>query len=184
MPTKFADTFAVGPVEGWEVGMHYQKEGAFCWVGDIVDNNPFPGPALKVQHIHNWFAEGDFAGRRSRVPALTYEEVIGHQKSVHWRNEYKKWALLPDRVIGGERAPGLTYRYEGEKHHAVIAEFYIIRHDGLWTFTLHSGINRDVIDPDTYRVLDTFRWTGPFDEASLPPSAEPSPEPSPSESEE
>ncbi|MDO5068435.1 MAG: hypothetical protein Q4D96_14245 [Propionibacteriaceae bacterium] len=183
MPTKFADTFAVDPAEGWLVKMYYKKEGAFCWVSNDMDRDPFPGPALKIQHTRGRLAEVIYSGRGARSLKLSYGEVLRHRKEEHSKFGHKNLILLPDRVIGGERAVGVSYRYESEGQHGVEEQYHVIRHDGLWTFTLHSGINRDVIDPDTYRVLDTFRWTGPFDEASVSPRPTPSPEPSPSESE-
>ncbi|MDO5083547.1 MAG: hypothetical protein Q4D89_09110 [Arachnia propionica] len=175
MPTEFADTFSVDLVEGWVSEMHPDKAGAFCWVWDAVDTVPDPGPALKIEHIHNSTAEHINSARHSEVPMLSYDEVVRQRSAMYGSGGYRGFVLMPERIIGGEAAVGMGYRSVAVGRRVVRVEYYIIRHDGLWVFTLFSGINRDVIDPDTYRVLDTFHWTGPY--------VEPSPEPSASEDE-
>lgn len=168
MPTEAADTFAFEPVEGWEVEMHYRTVSPFCWVAK--EGIPGPGPALRVLQTKGLDAELHATKRLSRVPMMTYQEMLRFESLAYIGGRYKYLVLLPERTIGGEHAVGLRYRAEDKDSRIVEEQYYVLRHDGMWNFSVQSGIYHDVIDPDTYRVLDGFHWTGPYVEPSSVPS--------------
>lgn len=74
---------------------------------------------------------------------------------------------LPERLIGGERARGVTYRAVRD---GLFMEVWLVpRPDAIWQIFLFPGEGETVVSEELYRMLDSFQWIAP---SRLPTASE------------
>ncbi|MDO5068442.1 MAG: hypothetical protein Q4D96_14280 [Propionibacteriaceae bacterium] len=172
MPSERADLFEVVIPESWESSKdeHSDSPDFTAWrIGDV-----FPRARFRLNHFPGGKSVRRSAGGDRIVYATSLEEQLDYAlEGYAYLGDSAKVVVLPEREIGGERAVGFRIRFIRGKYLWLREEWYVVRHDGIWDFTLESGASRDVIGQDAYAILDSFRWVGP-----------PPPSPSAEESEE
>ena len=69
--------------------------------------------------------------------------------------------VLPDRMIGGDRAVGYSYLQEKDGVGQRYEDWFVGRHDGVWHFVLNSAPGETVVPSEARAALDTVAWGPP-----------------------
>ncbi|MDO5083002.1 MAG: hypothetical protein Q4D89_06340 [Arachnia propionica] len=160
MSTRQPDPWDITILDGWEV----------------VHRNEF---GLSVTHLLEGKSEaaraaGFFIKRRrgdsvyermnkGSTPGYPIEpqDLFHHEHQRLLFRETVDITVLPERLIGGEKAFGFSSVDITEARHALQETWFVVRHDGMWQFTLQPAHWEETIPPEIYQMLDSFHWITP-----------------------
>lgn len=119
-----------------------------------VINWGYDGPYTRWKKVGECFPRDEvFDGWISLIKRDTRDRIFGEE--------------LPERVIGGERARGVTYRWV---RNGLFMEVWLVpRPDAIWEIFLFPGEGETVVPEELYRMLDSFQWIAP---SRLPTASE------------
>lgn len=153
------DEFHVVPPEGWVMIPLGRKRGFVHCVVSADGNDGFSAASLRVEY------EETRELKRYRDQRSGDHFVIDIRKSrdqslggAQEGENVTAGQVLPDRLIAGERAYGHDYLHTKDGVPQRFQEWFIGRHDGLWTITLVSAPGETVVPAEAVAVLDTIEW--------------------------
>ena len=154
------DEFHVVPPEGWVMIPLGRKRGFVHCVVSADGNDGFSAASLRVSYKEVRELK-EYRGQRSGdhfvidIRKTRDQSVGGAQKNINITDEH----VLPDRLIAGERAYGHEHVYTKDGVPQRFQEWFMGRHDGLWTITLVSAPGETVVPAEAVAALDTIEWT-------------------------
>ena len=170
------DEFHVVPPEGWVMIPLGRKWGFVHCVVSADGNDGFSAASLRVEYEETRELKR-YRGQRSGDHFVidirrTRDQSMGDSQGNFDITEER---ALPDRLIAGERAYGHEYLHAKDGVPQRFQEWFIGRHDGLWTITLVSAPGETVVPAEAVAALDTIEWIpagGAGSSVSPVPSAE------------
>jgi len=154
------DEFHVVPPEGWVMIPLGRKRGFVHCVVSADGNDGFSAASLRVEY------EETRELKRYRDQRSGDHFVIDIRKSrdqslggAQEGENVTAGQVLPDRLIAGERAYGHDYLHTKDGVPQRFQEWFIGRHDGLWTVTLVSAPGETVVPAEAVAALDTIEWS-------------------------
>ena len=170
------DEFHVVPPEGWVMIPLGRKWGFVHCVVSADGNDGFSAASLRVEYEETRELKR-YRGQRSGdhfvidIKKSRDQSMDGAQGNL----DIADARVLPDRLIAGERAYGHEYLHTKDGVAQRFQEWFIGRHDGLWTITLVSAPGETVVPAEAVAALDTIEWIpagGAGSSVSPVPSAE------------
>ena len=151
--SETADSFHITPPEGWVV-IPVKSYEAMDYIASANGDSRFSAASLRVQH---WWPEAlrVALGRYSEKPLVS---DIASAKTVDNISDIE---VLPDRMIGGDRAVGYSYLQEKDGVGQRYEDWFVGRHDGVWHFVLNSAPGETVVPSEARAALDTVAWGPP-----------------------
>ena len=154
------DEFHVVPPEGWVMIPLGRKWGFVHCVVSADGNDGFSAASLRVEYEETRELKR-YRGQRSGDHFVidirkTRDQSMGDAQGIPGITEER--ALL-DRLIAGERAYGHEYLHAKDGVPQRFQEWFIGRHDGLWTITLVSAPGETVVPAEAVAALDTIEWS-------------------------
>lgn len=151
-PSKSPASFSIVPPEGWFFVFDWNSEPE-------VRVYPHPNDYESLEGISGRFF------KKKRMPR--------GMSSEGWRDEnIESSRALPSKDLGGIIAYGREYAmYPTTRERFPCQDWYLVRNDGYWLFTVCASPGSKEIDPALLRALDTLTW---HEDGSLPPPVEPS----------
>ena len=161
------DEFHVVPPEGWVMIPLGRKWGFVHCVVSADGNDGFSAASLRVEYEETRELKR-YRGQRSGDHFVidirkTRDQSMGDAQGIPGITEER---ALPDRLIAGERAYGHEYLHAKDGVPQRFQEWFIGRHDGLWTITLVSAPGETVVPAEAVAALDTIEWIPVGDTAS------------------
>ncbi len=153
------DEFHVVPPEGWVMIPLGRKWGFVHCVVSADGNDGFSAASLRVSYKEVRELK-EYRGQRSGDHFVidirkTRDQSMGDAQGIPGITEER---ALPDRLIAGERAYGHEYLHAKDGVPQRFQEWFIGRHDGLWTITLVSAPGETVVPAEAVAALDTIEW--------------------------
>ena len=153
------DEFHVVPPEGWVMIPLGRKWGFVHCVVSADGNDGFSAASLRVEYEETCELKR-YRGQRSGDHFVidirkTRDQSMGDSQGNFDITEER---ALPDRLIAGERAYGHEYLHTKDGVPQRFQEWFIGRHDGLWTITLVSAPGETVVPAEAVAALDTIEW--------------------------
>ena len=167
--SETADSFHITPPEGWVV-IPVKSYEAMDYIASANGDSRFSAASLRIQH---WWPEAlrVALGRYSEKPLVI--DMYGYRDSdiasAKTVDNISDIEVLPDRMIGGDRAVGYSYLQEKDGVGQRYEDWFVGRHDGVWHFVLNSAPGETVVPSEATAALDTVAWGPP--EPSASPSA-------------
>ena len=167
--SETADSFHITPPEGWVV-IPVKSYEAMDYIASANGDSRFSAASLRIQH---WWPEAlrVALGRYSEKPLVI--DMYGYRDSdiasAKTVDNISDIEVLPDRMIGGDRAVGYSYLQEKDGVGQRYEDWFVGRHDGVWHFVLNSAPGESVVPSEARAALDTVAWGPP--EPSASPSA-------------
>ena len=167
--SETADSFHITPPEGWVV-IPVKSYEAMDYIASANGDSRFSAASLRIQH---WWPEAlrVALGRYSEKPLVI--DMYGYRDSdiasAKTVDNISDIEVLPDRMIGGDRAVGYSYLQEKDGVGQRYEDWFVGRHDGVWHFVLNSAPGETVVPSEARAALDTVAWGPP--EPSASPSA-------------
>ena len=154
------DEFHVVPPEGWVMIPLGRKWGFVHCVVSADGNDGFSAASLRVEYEETRELKR-YRGQRSGDHFVidirkTRDQSMGDAQGIPGITEER---ALPDRLIAGERAYGHEYLHAKDGVPQRFQEWFIGRHDGLWTITLVSAPGETVVPAEAVAALDTVEWS-------------------------
>lgn len=154
------DEFHVVPPEGWVMIPLGRKWGFVHCVVSADGNDGFSAASLRVEYEETRELKR-YRGQRSGDHFVidirkTRDQSMGDAQGIPGITEER---ALPDRLIAGERAYGHEYLHAKDGVPQRFQEWFIGRHDGLWTITLVSAPGETVVPAEAVAALDTIEWS-------------------------
>ena len=154
------DEFHVVPPEGWVMIPLGRKWGFVHCVVSADGNDGFSAASLRVEYEETRELKR-YRGQRSGDHFVidirkTRDQSMGDAQGIPGITEER---ALPDRLIAGERAYGHEYLHAKDGVPQRFQEWFIGRHDGLWTITLVSAPGETVVPAEAVAPLDTIEWS-------------------------
>lgn len=154
------DEFHVVPPEGWVMIPLGRKRGFIHCVVSADGNDGFSAASLRVEYEETRELKR-YRGQRSGDHFVidirkTRDQSMGDAQGIPGITEER---ALPDRFIAGERAYGHDYLHAKDGVPQRFQEWFIGRHDGLWTITLVSAPGETVVPAEAVAALDTIEWS-------------------------
>ena len=170
------DEFHVVPPEGWVMIPLGRKWGFIHCVVSADGNDGFSAASLRVSYKEVRELK-EYRGQRSGDHFVidirkSRDQSLGGAQG---DENVTDGQVLPDRLIAGERAYGHEYLHTKDGVPQRFQEWFIGRHDGLWTITLVSAPGETVVPAEAVAALDTIEWIpagGAGSSVSPVPSAE------------
>ena len=153
------DEFHVVPPEGWVMIPLGRKWGFVHCVVSADGNDGFSAASLRVSYKEVWELK-EYRGQRSGDHFVidirkSRDQSLGGAQG---DENVTDGQVLPDRLIAGERAYGHEYLHTKDGVSQRFQEWFIGRHDGLWTITLVSALGETVVPAEAVAALDTIEW--------------------------
>lgn len=160
MTVGSVDEFHVVPPEGWVMIPLGRKRGFVHCVVSADGNDGFSAASLRVEYEETRELKR-YRGQRSGDHFVidirkTRDQSMGDAQGIPGITEER---ALPDRLIAGERAYGHEYLHAKDGVPQRFQEWFIGRHDGLWTITLVSAPGETVVPAEAVAALDTIEWS-------------------------
>ena len=154
------DEFHVVPPEGWVMIPLGRKWGFVHCVVSADGNDGFSAASLRVEYEETRELKR-YRGQRSGDHFVidirkTRDQSMGDAQGIPGITEER---ALPNRLIAGERAYGHEYLHAKDGVPQRFQEWFIGRHDGLWTITLVSAPGETVVPAEAVAALDTIEWS-------------------------
>lgn len=154
------DEFHVVPPEGWVMIPLGRKRGFVHCVVSADGNDGFSAASLRVEYEETRELKR-YRGQRGGDHFVidirkTRDQSMGDARGNPGITEER---ALPDRLIAGERAYGHDYLHAKDGVPQRFKEWFIGRHDGLWTITLVSAPGETVVPAEAVAALDTIEWS-------------------------
>lgn len=154
------DEFYVVPPEGWVMIPLGRKRGFVHCVVSADGNDGFSAASLRVSYKEVRELK-EYRGQRSGDHFVidirkTRDQSMGDAQGNFDITEER---ALPNRLIAGERAYGHDYLHTKDGVPQRFQEWFIGRHDGLWTITLVSAPGETVVPAEAVAALDTIEWS-------------------------
>ena len=154
------DEFHVVPPEGWVMIPLGRKWGFVHCVVSADGNDGFSTASLRVEYEETRELKR-YRGQRSGDHFVidirkTRDQSMGDAQGIPGITEER---ALPNRLIAGERAYGHEYLHAKDGVPQRFQEWFIGRHDGLWTITLVSAPGETVVPAEAVAALDTIEWS-------------------------
>ena len=154
------DEFHVVPPEGWVMIPLGRKWGFVHCVVSADGNDGFSSASLRVEYEETRELKR-YRGQRSGDHFVidirkTRDQSMGDAQGIPGITEER---ALPNRLIAGERAYGHEYLHAKDGVPQRFQEWFIGRHDGLWTITLVSAPGETVVPAEAVAALDTIEWS-------------------------
>ena len=170
------DEFHVVPPEGWVMIPLGRKRGFVHCVVSADGNDGFSAASLRVSYKEVRELK-EYRGQRSGDHFVidirkSRDQSLGGAQG---DENVTDGQVLPDRLIAGERAYGHEYLHTKDGVPQRFQEWFIGRHDGLWTITLVSAPGETVVPAEAVAALDTIEWipaSGAGSSVSPVPTAE------------
>ena len=170
------DEFHVVPPEGWVMIPLGRKWGFVHCVVSADGNDGFSAASLRVSYKEVRELK-EYRGQRSGDHFVidirkSRDQSLGGAQG---DENVTDGQVLPDRLIAGERAYGHEYLHTKDGVSQRFQEWFIGRHDGLWTITLVSAPGETVVPAEAVAALDTIEWipaSGAGSSVSPVPTAE------------
>ena len=161
------DEFHVVPPEGWVMIPLGRKWGFVHCVVSADGNDGFSAASLRVSYKEVRELK-EYRGQRSGDHFVidirkSRDQSLGGAQG---DENVTDGQVLPDRLIAGERAYGHEYLHTKDGVSQRFQEWFIGRHDGLWTITLVSAPGETVVPAEAVAALDTIEWIPVGDTAS------------------
>ena len=159
--SETADSFHITPPEGWVV-IPVKSYEANDYIASANGDPGFSAASLRVQH---WSLEAlrVTLGRGEEKPVII--DVNGYRDegmaSARMVERISDVAVLPDRMIGGDRAVGYSYLQEKDGVGQRYEDWFVGRHDGVWHFVLNSAPGESAVPSEATAALDTVAWGPP-----------------------
>ena len=160
MSTRQPDPWDITILDGWEV-IHRNTQNLTVTQ---------PPTSAGVLNAHAGFfikrRPGDSVYQRMNKgtkPGYPIEpqDLLHHEHQRLLSREAVDITILPERLIGGERAFGFSHLGVTQGRHWFQENWFVVRHDGVWRFILQPAHWEETISPEIYQMLDTFHWTTP-----------------------
>ena len=153
------DEFHVVPPEGWVMIPLGRKRGFVHCVVSADGNDGFSAASLRVSYKEVRELK-EYRGQRSGDHFVidirkSRDQSLGGAQG---DENVTDGQVLPDRLIAGERAYGHEYLHTKDGVSQRFQEWFIGRHDGLWTITLVSAPGETVVPAEAVAALDTIEW--------------------------
>ena len=153
------DEFHVVPPEGWVMIPLGRKWGFVHCVVSADGNDGFSAASLRVSYKEVRELK-EYRGQRSGDHFVidirkSRDQSLGGAQG---DENVTDGQVLPDRLIAGERAYGHEYLHTKDGVSQRFQEWFIGRHDGLWTITLVSAPGETVVPAEAVAALDTIEW--------------------------
>ena len=153
------DEFHVVPPEGWVMIPLGRKWGFVHCVVSADGNDGFSAASLRVSYKEVRELK-EYRGQRSGDHFVidirkSRDQSLGGAQG---DENVTDGQVLPDRLIAGERAYGHEYLHTKDGVSQRFQEWFIGRHDGLWTITLVSALGETVVPAEAVAALDTIEW--------------------------
>ena len=160
MTVGSVDEFHVVPPEGWVMIPLGRKWGFVHCVVSADGNDGFSAASLRVEYEETRELKR-YRGQRSGDHFVidirkTRDQSMGDAQGNFDITEER---ALPNRLIAGERAYGHDYLHAKDGVPQRFQEWFIGRHDGLWTITLVSAPGETVVPAEAVAALDTIEWS-------------------------
>ena len=154
------DEFRVVPPEGWVMIPLGRKWGFVHCVVSADGNDGFSAASLRVSYKEVRELK-EYRGQRSGDHFVidirkSRDQSLGGAQG---DENVTDGQVLPDRLIAGERAYGHDYLHAKDGVPQRFQEWFIGRHDGLWTITLVSAPGETVVPAEAVAALDTIEWS-------------------------
>ena len=154
------DEFHVVPPEGWVMIPLGRKWGFVHCVVSADGNDGFSAASLRVSYKEVRELK-EYRGQRSGDHFVidirkSRDQSLGGAQG---DENVTDGQVLPDRLIAGERAYGHEYLHTKDGVSQRFQEWFIGRHDGLWTITLVSAPGETVVPAEAVAALDTIEWS-------------------------
>ena len=154
------DEFHVVPPEGWVMIPLGRKWGFVHCVVSADGNDGFSAASLRVEYEETRELKR-YRGQRSGDHFVidirkTRDQSMGDAQGIPGITEER---ALPNRLIAGERAYEHEYLHAKDGVPQRFQEWFIGRHDGLWTITLVSAPGETVVPAEAVAALDTIEWS-------------------------
>ena len=154
------DEFHVVPPEGWVMIPLGRKWGFVHCVVSADGNDGFSAASLRVSYKEVRELK-EYRGQRSGDHFVidirkSRDQSLGGAQG---DENVTDGQVLPDRLIAGERAYGHEYLHAKDGVPQRFQEWFIGRHDGLWTITLVSAPGETVVPAEAVAALDTIEWS-------------------------
>ena len=154
------DEFHVVPPEGWVMIPLGRKRGFVHCVVSADGNDGFSAASLRVSYKEVRELK-EYRGQRSGDHFVidirkSRDQSLGGAQG---DENVTDGQVLPDRLIAGERAYGHEYLHTKDGVPQRFQEWFIGRHDGLWTITLVSAPGETVVPAEAVAALDTIEWS-------------------------
>ena len=159
--SETADSFHITPPEGWVV-VPVKSYEAMDYIASANGDSRFSAASLRIQH---WWPEAlrVALGRYSEKPLVI--DMYGYRDSdiasAKTVDNISDIEVLPDRMIGGDRAVGYSYLQEKDGVGQRYEDWFVGRHDGVWHFVLNSAPGETVVPSEARAALDTVAWGPP-----------------------
>ena len=159
--SETADSFHITPPEGWVV-IPVKSYEAMDYIASANGDSRFSAASLRIQH---WWPEAlrVALGRYSEKPLVI--DMYGYRDSdiasAKTVDNISDIEVLPDRMIGGDRAVGYSYLQEKDGVGQRYEDWFVGRHDGVWHFVLESAPGESVVPSEARAALDTVAWGPP-----------------------
>ena len=159
--SETADSFHITPPEGWVV-IPVKSYEAMDYIASANGDSRFSAASLRIQH---WWPEAlrVALGRYSEKPLVI--DMYGYRDSdiasAKTVDNISDIEVLPDRMIGGDRAVGYSYLQEKDGVGQRYEDWFVGRHDGVWHFVLNSAPGETVVPSEARAALDTVAWGPP-----------------------
>ena len=159
--SETADSFHITPPEGWVV-IPVKSYEAMDYIASANGDSRFSAASLRIQH---WWPEAlrVALGRYSEKPLVI--DMYGYRDSdiasAKTVDNISDIEVLPDRMIGGDRAVGYSYLQEKDGVGQRYEDWFVGRYDGVWHFVLNSAPGETVVPSEARAALDTVAWGPP-----------------------
>ena len=153
------DEFHLVPPNGWVVVPLEPRQGFIHYVVSADGERGFSAASLRVDYKDVAMLKR-YRGQRSGdhfvidIKKSRDQSMDGAQGNL----DIADARVLPDRLIAGERAYGHEYLHTKDGVAQRFQEWFIGRHDGLWTITLVSAPGETVVPAEAVAALDTIEW--------------------------
>ena len=159
MAVGHVDEFHIALPEGWGMVPLKRKGGFTHSVFSADGGKGFSAALLRVGHE----SVRELKKYRGQESGDHFVIDVAKERDQYIRGDQENGGsvgerVLPDRLIAGERAYGHEYLHTKDGVPQRFQEWFIGRHDGLWTITLVSAPGETVVPAEAVAALDTIEW--------------------------
>lgn len=157
MSTPQPDPWDITILDGWEV-VHHDAQNLDVTRLPLSEEGTATDAGLFIRRRDGYAVyERMNKGSTPDYP-IEPQDVFHHEHQRLLSRETVDITVLPERLIGGEKAFGLSHLGVTRGRHWFQEIWYVVRHDGVWRFTLQPAHWEETISPEIYQMLDSFRW--------------------------
>lgn len=160
MSTRHPDPWDITILDGWAVTKR-NAERLDVTILPISGEGTAKAPGFSIDRRSGDSAyERMHKGTKPGYP-IEPQDLFHHEVNRVLIREDVDITILPERLIGGEKALGYSHIDVPRASYWFQEIWFVVRHDGVWRFTLQPARWEETISPEIHQMIDSFHWETP-----------------------